>query len=131
MRSNKVNEANKLYQYLKEVDELADWINEQIQVASSEEYGHDFEHLQVLLNISFIIWNRNNLFCDDGCGENFLKDFLIFSSVSTLHNFFVKIKLIDIFQLENLKRSRSFYKMSVNQFVTHVSIWIKFARDCV
>lgn len=47
MRLNKLNEANKLYQYLKEVDELADWINEQIQVASSEEYGHDFEHLQV------------------------------------------------------------------------------------
>ena len=48
MRSNKLKEANKLYQYLKEVDELADWINEQIQAASSEEYGHDFEHLQVL-----------------------------------------------------------------------------------
>jgi spectrin beta len=48
MRLNKLNEANKLYQYLKEVDELADWINEQIQTASSEEYGHDFEHLQVL-----------------------------------------------------------------------------------
>jgi spectrin beta len=51
VRLNKLNEANKLYQYLKEVDELADWINEQIQVVSSEEYGHDFEHLQVLHNM--------------------------------------------------------------------------------
>ena len=62
MRSNKLNEANKLYQYLKEVDELADWINKQIQVASSEEYGHDFEHLQVLL-IIFSVFDVERTCC--------------------------------------------------------------------
>ena len=62
VRSNKLNEANKLYQYLKEVDELADWINEQIQVASSEEYGHDFEHLQVLL-IIFSVFDVERTCC--------------------------------------------------------------------
>lgn len=49
VRQNKLLEATKLHEFLREVDELADWINEQIQVASSEDYGQDFEHLQVSL----------------------------------------------------------------------------------
>ena len=49
VRQTKLNEAKKLYEFLREVDEMADWINEQIQVASSEDYGQDFEHLQVEL----------------------------------------------------------------------------------
>lgn len=47
VRLDKLNEAKKLHDYLKDVDELADWVNEQMQIASSAEYGHDFEQLQV------------------------------------------------------------------------------------
>ena len=32
-----------------ESDELGEWIEEQYQVASSDEYGQDYEHLEVIL----------------------------------------------------------------------------------
>ena len=67
VRLNKLNEANELYQYLKEVDELADWINEQIQIASSEEFGHDLEHLQVMANLIWLWWYHCS--CNDGDGD--------------------------------------------------------------
>lgn len=38
-----------LYQYLRESQDLEAWINEQLQVAMSEDYGIDYEHLKVTL----------------------------------------------------------------------------------
>ena len=46
-RAQKLGSSKDLYQYLREAGELQDWINDQIQVASSEEYGEDYEHVQV------------------------------------------------------------------------------------
>ncbi|KAJ8045597.1 Spectrin beta chain, non-erythrocytic 1 [Holothuria leucospilota] len=37
-----------MHKYVTESDELGDWIEEQYQVAASEEYGQDYEHLQIL-----------------------------------------------------------------------------------
>ena len=48
VRLNKLNEASKLYQFCVRLMNLQTGLTSIIiQVASSEEYGHDFEHLQV------------------------------------------------------------------------------------
>ncbi|CAH1792768.1 unnamed protein product [Owenia fusiformis] len=39
-----------LHEYMRESDELEEWINEQYQIASSSDYGTDYEHLQILQN---------------------------------------------------------------------------------
>ncbi|VDM97600.1 unnamed protein product [Thelazia callipaeda] len=39
-----------LYQYLRETHDLETWINEQLQIAMSEDYGIDYEHLKELQN---------------------------------------------------------------------------------
>lgn len=43
-----------MFQYLRESKELEEWINEQLQVAMSEDYGRDYEHLTV--SDIFLIW---------------------------------------------------------------------------
>ncbi|KAK2560477.1 Spectrin beta chain [Acropora cervicornis] len=48
MRLHRLKESKKLHQYLREVNETAEWINEQLNVASSEDYGKDFEHLETI-----------------------------------------------------------------------------------
>lgn len=35
------------HKYMREADELGEWIVEQMQQATSEEFGTDFEHCQV------------------------------------------------------------------------------------
>ena len=32
---------------MREVNETSEWINEQLHVAAAEDYGKDFEHLEV------------------------------------------------------------------------------------
>lgn len=39
----------KLYKFLREADQVVDWINEQITVAASEDYGRDVEHVEILI----------------------------------------------------------------------------------
>ena len=39
----------KVYKFLREADQLIDWINEQITVAASEDYGRDVEHVEILI----------------------------------------------------------------------------------
>ena len=46
-RLHRLEESKKLHQYLREVNETAEWINEQLHVAVAEDYGKDFEHLEV------------------------------------------------------------------------------------
>ena len=46
-RLHRLEESKKLHQYLREVNETAEWINEQLHVAAAEDYGKDFEHLEV------------------------------------------------------------------------------------
>ena len=45
-----------MFQYLRESKELEEWINEQLQVAMSEDYGRDYEHLTVR-----IVWNLDSI----------------------------------------------------------------------
>uniref|UniRef100_A0A336KQL4 CSON014177 protein n=1 Tax=Culicoides sonorensis TaxID=179676 RepID=A0A336KQL4_CULSO len=47
-KERKLVEAKKLFEFLREVEELHEWINEQMAVAASEEYGTDVEHVELL-----------------------------------------------------------------------------------
>uniref|UniRef100_F1KPH2 Spectrin beta chain n=1 Tax=Ascaris suum TaxID=6253 RepID=F1KPH2_ASCSU len=49
-RRKQLENAVHLYQYLRESQELELWINEQLQIAMSEDYGQDYEHLKELQN---------------------------------------------------------------------------------
>ena len=48
-RGQKLASSRSLYQYLREARDLQDWINDQMITAQSEDYGQDFEHVQVRL----------------------------------------------------------------------------------
>ena len=52
-RRHNLEEAKNLHMYMRESDDLEEWINDQMQIASSEDYGQDFEHLQVNCPIQF------------------------------------------------------------------------------
>ena len=46
-RRTMLEESRKCHAFTRDCDELEEWIAEQMQTASSEDYGQDFEHLQV------------------------------------------------------------------------------------
>ena len=50
-RLYRLKESKQLHQYLREVSETAEWITEQLHVAAAEDYGKDFEHLEVYMYI--------------------------------------------------------------------------------
>ncbi|MFH4975130.1 hypothetical protein AB6A40_001839 [Gnathostoma spinigerum] len=47
-RRRQLENAVLFYQYMRESEELESWINEQLQMAISEDYGEDYEHLKEL-----------------------------------------------------------------------------------
>lgn len=47
-RSRNLAESKRLHEYMRESTDLEEWIDDQMQIASSEDYGQDFEHLQVI-----------------------------------------------------------------------------------
>ncbi|CAL1542371.1 unnamed protein product [Lymnaea stagnalis] len=47
-RCHNLERSKRLHAYMREADEFEAWIHEQIQTANSEEYGQDFEHLELL-----------------------------------------------------------------------------------
>eukprot|EP00118_Oscarella_pearsei_P018140 m.184464 g.184464 ORF g.184464 m.184464 type:complete len:3710 (+) comp39319_c1_seq2:34-11163(+) len=57
-RRQKLEESIKLHQYLREFEEAQAWLQENQTIASSEEYGKDFEHLE-LLQEKFDIFKRS------------------------------------------------------------------------
>lgn len=60
VRESKLIETKKLYQFLREVEDLHEWINEQMAIAASEEYGTDVEHVeQLTLNFESFVTNLN------------------------------------------------------------------------
>lgn len=81
-RRRQLENAVHLYQYLRESQELEAWINEQLQVAMSEDYGNDYEHLKVGVSAVVI----GNVSCDIYCdsfllyqdSEKFCEIFFIF-----------------------------------------------------
>uniref|UniRef100_W4VRA2 Putative karst n=1 Tax=Corethrella appendiculata TaxID=1370023 RepID=W4VRA2_9DIPT len=51
-KEKKLAETKKFYEFLREVEDLHEWIGDQMTVAASEEYGTDVEHVE-LLTITF------------------------------------------------------------------------------
>jgi spectrin beta len=48
-RTRNLERTKRLHGYMRESDDFENWIGEQMHTACSEEYGQDFEHLQVSL----------------------------------------------------------------------------------
>lgn len=48
-RSSRLVESLKLYRFLREADEVAEWMGDQTAVAASEDYGRDVEHVELLI----------------------------------------------------------------------------------
>lgn len=44
-RGKKLDETLVLHEYIRECEDLQDWITQQKQTASSEDYGNDYEHV--------------------------------------------------------------------------------------
>ena len=49
-RRSKLEESIKLHQYIRDVDEVVSWLKEKETVASSNDYGKDFDHLLVIIS---------------------------------------------------------------------------------
>ncbi|KAK7068041.1 Spectrin beta chain, non-erythrocytic 5, partial [Halocaridina rubra] len=48
-RAKRLAESLKLYQFLREGEEVGEWLNEQMAIAASEDYGRDVEHVEILI----------------------------------------------------------------------------------
>jgi spectrin beta len=48
-RSSRLAESLKLYRFMREADEVAEWMGDQTAVAASEDYGRDVEHVELLI----------------------------------------------------------------------------------
>lgn len=48
-REKKLLETKKYYEFMREIEELHEWIGDQMTVAGSEEYGTDVEHVEQLI----------------------------------------------------------------------------------
>jgi spectrin beta len=47
-RSSRLVESLKFYRFLRETDEVAEWMGDQTALAASEDYGRDVEHVELL-----------------------------------------------------------------------------------
>ncbi|XP_048512555.1 spectrin beta chain, non-erythrocytic 1 isoform X2 [Athalia rosae] len=50
-RAQRLLESEKLYKFIREADEVIEWISDQTTVAASEDYGRDVEHVELLIQI--------------------------------------------------------------------------------
>lgn len=57
-RAQNLAESKKLFEFLHEIDEVHEWINDQIAVTASEDYGDDVEHIEQLI-VSFESFSSN------------------------------------------------------------------------
>ena len=48
-RSSRLGESLKLFRFLREADEVSEWMGDQTAVAASEDYGRDVEHVELLI----------------------------------------------------------------------------------
>ena len=46
-RRKNLESSKAFHEFMRESEELEDWIAEQTQTAQSEDYGQDYEHIQV------------------------------------------------------------------------------------
>lgn len=49
IRETRLIESKKYFGFLREADEVAEWINDQTALAASEDYGSDVEHVELLI----------------------------------------------------------------------------------
>lgn len=49
LREARLIDSKKLYKFLREAEEVAEWISDQTAVAASEDYGRDVEHVELLI----------------------------------------------------------------------------------
>lgn len=70
-REEHLIESKKLYEFLREIEEVHEWIGDQMTVTASEEYGEDVEHVELLI-IAF-----DSFISNLGANEN-----RVFSAVS-------------------------------------------------
>lgn len=49
IREERLAESKKFFKFLREADEVAEWINDQTALAASEDYGSDVEHVEFLI----------------------------------------------------------------------------------
>lgn len=47
-RTQNLEQSKWMFAFKRETTDFEEWISEQMQLAASEEYGQDYEHLQVL-----------------------------------------------------------------------------------
>ncbi|XP_050430131.1 spectrin beta chain, non-erythrocytic 5 isoform X2 [Adelges cooleyi] len=48
-RATRLMESRKLYKFIREAEDVAEWIGDQTTVAASEDYGRDVEHVELLI----------------------------------------------------------------------------------
>jgi hypothetical protein len=58
-RTQNLEQSKWMYAFKRESSDFEEWINEQLQLAASEEYGQDYEHLQVYDYFVFNILDRS------------------------------------------------------------------------
>lgn len=51
-RETRLDESKKLFKFLREIEEVHEWIADQMAVTASEDYGEDVEHIEQLI-VSF------------------------------------------------------------------------------
>lgn len=52
-RRAKLNDSKKLFEFYREANEVSTWITEKGNVASSEDYGTDLEHVEVIIHLLY------------------------------------------------------------------------------
>lgn len=57
-RTQNLEQSKWMYAFKRESSDFEEWINEQLQLAASEEYGQDYEHLQVCDLFVFNVLDR-------------------------------------------------------------------------
>lgn len=50
-RETRLKESLKVFRFVREAEEVAEWIGDQTAVAASEDYGRDVEHVELLIQV--------------------------------------------------------------------------------
>lgn len=79
MREVKLIESKKFYEFMRSVEEVQEWIGDQMVVAGSEEYGSDVEHVEQLIQrfesfMSNLLANENRVHACVTKGEQLLEE---------------------------------------------------------
>lgn len=53
-REARLIQSRKLFRFLRESEEVAEWIGDQTTIAASEDYGRDVEHVELLIQVCLV-----------------------------------------------------------------------------